>query len=84
MRTLNYYTAFSTTHTFLGLVLTVFLLSFFVSVTIEASFLNLEKLIFAPLTTKKTDSATRKTANEEQAESAHSVGQDNAAIIKAY
>jgi len=49
----DYYTLYETIHGYLGQLLTVTLLSFFVSVTVEASFLNLEKLLFSPLTAKK-------------------------------
>ena len=41
-----YFTFMGALTTYLGLVVTVFVLSFFVSATIEASFLNLEKLLF--------------------------------------
>jgi len=39
--------------------MTVMLLSFFVSVTVEAPFLNLEKLFFSPLTAKKSHAAMK-------------------------
>lgn len=49
----GYYTEYDTIHAYLGQLLTISLLAFFVSLTVEAPFLNLEKLIFTPLTTKK-------------------------------
>ena len=50
-RKLIYYTFSSQLTTYLGIVVTVFGLAFVVSVTIEASFLNLEKIIFSPKST---------------------------------
>ena len=50
-RKLIYYTFSSQLTTYLGIVVTVFGLAFVVSVTIEASFLNLEKMIFSPKST---------------------------------
>ena len=44
-----YYTTYDEVHVFLGFIMMTFGLAFFVSVTIEASFLNLEKLILMPL-----------------------------------
>lgn len=41
-----YYTFMGTLTTYFGIVVTVFGLAFLVSVTVEASFMNLEKLIF--------------------------------------
>jgi len=46
------YTTFDHITQYFGDLFTVFLLAFFVSVTIEAPFLNLEKLLFSPLAKK--------------------------------
>lgn len=45
-RKLVYYTFNSQLKTYLGIVVTVFGLAFVVSITVEASFLNIEKLLF--------------------------------------
>ncbi|XP_032794863.2 nose resistant to fluoxetine protein 6 [Daphnia magna] len=47
-RKLVYYTFLSQLTTYFGILATVFGLAFVVSITVEASFLNLEKLVFAP------------------------------------
>ena len=47
-----YYTTLNHIVEYFGILLFVFLLSFFVSVTVEAPFLNLEKLIFSPSSSK--------------------------------
>ena len=49
LRQILYYNTFTHILFMFGMILCVFLLAFFVSVTIEASFMNLEKLIFSPL-----------------------------------
>ena len=46
-RKLVYYTFNSQLMTYFGIVVAVFGLAFVVSITVEASFLNIEKLIFA-------------------------------------
>ena len=46
-RKLIYYTFVTQLTTYFGIVVTVFGLAFIVSVTVEASFLNLEKLLFS-------------------------------------
>jgi len=48
MRKPYYYTIFDQIQQYLGVVLAVFLIAFFISVTVEAPFLNLEKLLFSP------------------------------------
>ena len=48
MRQLLYYTTFTHTVYYFGMLTFTFLLAFFVSVTIEAPLMNLEKLIFSP------------------------------------
>ncbi|XP_057365085.1 nose resistant to fluoxetine protein 6-like [Daphnia carinata] len=47
-RKLVYYTFLSQLTTYFGILATVFGLAFVVSITVEASFLNVEKLVFAP------------------------------------
>ena len=47
MRKPIFYTTFGHIQLYFGVLLTVFLLSFLLSLTIEAPFLNLEKLIFS-------------------------------------
>lgn len=47
-RRLYYYTFYGQLVTYMGLLLTILVLAFVISVTVEASFLNLEKLIFCP------------------------------------
>ena len=47
-----YYTVFNQVHTYFGFLVAVFGLSFIVSLTVEAPFLNLEKLLFSPLQSK--------------------------------
>ena len=47
LRSFLYYTAFDATLCFFAITVTVFGIGFVVSVTIEASFLNLEKLLFS-------------------------------------
>lgn len=49
----GYYTTYEVIHGYFGILMTSFLLAFFVSVTIEAPLLNLEKLMFSPLNAKK-------------------------------
>ena len=49
-RKLVYYTFNSQLTTYLGIVVTVIGLALFVSITVEASFLNIEKIIFSYLT----------------------------------
>lgn len=49
-RKLVYYTFFTQLTSYFGIVLTVFGLAFLVCITVESSFLNLEKLIVASLT----------------------------------
>ena len=60
MRWPIYYTDYDEVHAYLGLLFAVTLLSFFVSVTVEAPFLNLEKLIFAPLNQRRAPASERK------------------------
>jgi len=50
-----YYTTLNHIVEYFGILLFVFLLSFFVSVTVEAPFLNLEKLIFSPSSKRSND-----------------------------
>ena len=45
-RKLIYYTFITQLTTYFGIIVTVFGLAFVVSVTVEASFLNLEKILF--------------------------------------
>lgn len=52
-RKLVYYTFLSQLTTYFGILATVFGLAFVVSITVEASFLNLEKLVFAPFYPRK-------------------------------
>ena len=47
-RKLSYYTFFGVWNMYLGVVFISFALAFILSVSVEASFLNLEKLIFSP------------------------------------
>ena len=54
MRKPYYYTIFDQIQQFLGVVFMVFLIAFIISVTVEAPFLNLEKLIFSSATRKET------------------------------
>jgi len=60
MRKPIYYTDFDQVHAYLGILFAVTLLSFFVSVTVEAPFLNLEKLIFAPLNQRRAPAPEKK------------------------
>ena len=54
-----YYEEFDHIHKYLGTLLTVTLLSLVLAVTVEAPFLNLESLIFAPLNKKKVPATTQ-------------------------
>lgn len=54
MRKPYYYTIFDQIQQFLGVVFMVFLIAFFISVTVEAPFLNLEKFIFSFSSKKET------------------------------
>jgi len=49
-----YYTVFDHIQHYFGVLLMVFLLAFFISVTVEAPFLNLEKLLFSAAQQKPT------------------------------
>ena len=58
MRKRFYYTLFEQFTTCLGALVITFVLAFVVSVTLEATFLNLEKFIFSPK--PKSDSLSKK------------------------
>ena len=76
LRKPQYYEEYDYVHKYLGMVLTVTLLSFVLAVTVEAPFLNLEKLVFGPLNVKKAP------ATSKAVETVKAAGQVNVAFVK--